>query len=256
MKLAAFLSPVLALVVLSSPARAAGFSRSENFVVMAAEKALADEALAQAEQYRREIAREWLGAELPPSVGQAVLHVEVTDGDDSAHTWVVDDPRRQYHRVWVNGSRRQVLGSTLRHEISHVVMATRFPQGLPLWINEGIASLHDDADRAATRKRIIDWYAQTGNWPPLPRILAAKAMRAHDQETYSVAASLTEYFLSLEDKATLVAFAATGTQRNWDEALREHYGIRGINQLQQSWQAWARQHRGSGIASAPAGHVR
>ncbi|MFW6124890.1 MAG: hypothetical protein ACOC46_01970, partial [Pirellulales bacterium] len=219
MKPVAFLSLALALAALSSPAVAAGFSRSDNFVVMAAEKSLADEALAQAEKYRREIARQWLGAELPPSVGQTVLHVEITDEGDSAHTWVIDDPRRQYHRVWVNGSRRQVLGSTLRHEISHVVMATRFPQGLPLWINEGIASLNDDAERVATRRRIIGWYAQTDNWPPLARILNAEAMRAHDRETYSVAASLTEYLLSLDDRATLVAFAATAAQRNWDEAL-------------------------------------
>lgn len=226
--LAPVLWGVLLLALLATTARAAGFSRSDNFIVLAADATLADEALARAEQYRREIAQEWLGEELPPSVGQTVLHVAI-DGDDSAHTWVIDDPRRKYHRVWVHGSREQVLGSTLQHEIAHVVLATQYP-GLARWVSEGIASTYDDPARVAIRERILEWYVETGNWPPLGRILSASAVRAGDQESYAVAASLVEYLLTRGDRAKLLACGG---------AVEKHYGL-SVRQLESGWREWVR----------------
>jgi hypothetical protein len=238
MKATQFLLAV-ALGLFPTLALGAGLARSDNFLVMADDEATARDVLARAEQYRREVAEEWLGEELPPSIGQSVLNVEISDAEDDAHTWVLDNLERKYHRVWVTGSRQQVTGGMLRHEITHVVMATRYPQGLPLWAEEGAASLSDDARRIEIRRQIIRWYARTGNWPYLTRVFDTEALRSGDRETYAIAASVTEYLLSRGDKATFLQFATSGREDGWDSALDRYYGIRSVDELSAAWRRWA-----------------
>src|SRR5262245_21531306 len=78
---------------------AAGFVHSPNFVIFTppiptqqdAEQ-FAKAVLDRAEQYRKQIALEWLGEELPPSVGHVVVNVNFSAGRDSALTWAKDHP--------------------------------------------------------------------------------------------------------------------------------------------------------------------
>ncbi len=154
-------------LLIASVAQGAGFAHDDNFIVLAPDQALAEEVLDRAEHFRGQVAQEWLGEDLPPSVGRAVIHVSLSDLEDSGLTWAIDCPERKYHKLWVKGTRDQVLGSTLHHEMVHAVLVTRFPDQLPAWAEEGAASTKDDPQRIDTRRRIIDWYARTGNWPKL-----------------------------------------------------------------------------------------
>lgn len=233
----------LVFVVLVTPfaAEGAGFAHNENFMVLAHDQRLAEEVLARADQFRKEVAQEWLGSELPPSVGPAIINVELSDDEDRGLTWAIDSPDRKYHKIWLTTSFERALGSTLHHEIAHVVLATRFPNSLPEWAEEGAASLSDDHQRVSTRERITKWYAQTGNWPDLKKVFDAEIIAPDDQATYSVAASLTRYLLSRADKTTFLAFASTGKEKGWDRALKEHYGFGSVGELQATWQAWAGQ---------------
>lgn len=225
--------------LIASVAQGAGFAHNDNFIVLAPDQALAEEVLDRAEDFRALVAQEWLDEELPPSVGRAVIHVSLSDWEDSGLTWAIDCPERKYHKLWVKGTRDQVLGSTLRHEIVHMVLVTRFPDQLPVWAEEGAASSVDDPQRIGTRRRIIDWYARTGNWPGLAAILDARSIVGRDQANYSVAASLTEYLLSHGDRAKFLRFAIAGKKDGWDNALQKHYGIPSVRHLQTAWQAWA-----------------
>ena len=69
------------------------------------------------------------------------------------------------HRVWLTTSKRRALGSTLAHEITHLVLNARFSDGMPAWANEGIASLRDDAGRSAERQKILRRFARRNEWP-------------------------------------------------------------------------------------------
>jgi len=227
--------------VLASPAVAlsAGLAHNENFIVLAPDKQLADAVAGQADAFRKQVAQEWLGTELPPSVGRTIINVTLSDTEDTGFTWAIDQPERKYHKMWLTTTRQRALGSSLCHEITHVVLATRFPERLPSWAEEGAASLKDDSQRRDTRRRIIAWYAQTGNWPNLANVLRAETILGEDQASYSVAASLTEYLLTRGDKAKFLRFAKSGKETGWDLALQQFYGVRTVRELQAAWQAWA-----------------
>jgi len=233
----------LAAVVLSIPcaSRAAGLAYNENFTVVAPDRSLAEAVLLKASEFRKRTAEDWLGKELPPSVGRTIINVVLSDTEDRGFTWPIDNPKRTFHKIWLTTTRERATGGTLRHEIAHVVLCTRFPQGLPAWTAEGLAGHGDNQQRIDTRNQIIHWYARTGNWPDLRTILEAQVIGADDRAAYSVAASLTEFFLSRGDAAKLLRFAVDGKENGWDAALGRHYAVRTVDDLRPAWQAWARE---------------
>jgi hypothetical protein len=221
-----------------------GMAHDANGVVYAPNEALAQAVLHKAGEYRRDVALEWLGEELPPSVGRMRIHVHLSDAD-RGQTWANDSPGRKYHTLWLHGSEETVTGGLLKHEVTHAVLATQFPEGLPPLIDEGIASTADDPARKAIRSRILDWYTRTGNWPRLERLLESRLIAAEDQQSYAIASSVVEYLLTRGDKATLLRFARSGKANGWDQALRMHYHIGGVAQLESQWQAWAARQTGA-----------
>lgn len=238
MKLSLVLAALLAALFVHSVTNAAGLSRSENFIVVAPDQKIADELLKAAEKYRQEVAVQWLGEPLPPSVGPAIINLELLPANDRGITWAIDSPERKYHKVWLETSRKQAVGAILKHEITHVVLATRFPSRLPTWLEEGCASFSDDADRLRTRKSILDWYARTNKWPSLHAVVNAKAMAATDKSSYAVAASLTEFLMRRGGQTTLLSFAEEIEDKGLEKALAHHYQINGIQELNDEWKSW------------------
>jgi hypothetical protein len=231
---------LIALWILSPTAGlAAGLVSSENFIVMAPDQNTAQVLLEQAEHFRTLVAQEWLGEELPPGVGRAVIHLEVSDTEDTGRTWPIDTPDRRFHKLWLVTSVDRALGDTLHHEVTHVVFATQFPNRMPAWAEEGAASSSDDADRMATRRRIVEWFASSGNWPNLQVLLDMQSIGSADQEAYSAACSLTEYLIGRGGKQKFVRFAGDGKRDGWSRALKEHYGFHTVRDLQAGWQSWA-----------------
>ena len=238
---------VLASIFLAPTAEAAGFVHNENFTVFTPaqpSQQAADEyataLLEKAEHYRKQIAIEWLGEELPPSIGQTIVNVSFSARRDQGHTWAKDQPNRKYHTLYLVGSPTQDLDSLLAHEMVHVVLATRYPhpERLPAWLEEGIACRYDNRERRATRERIVKWLERTANWPQLLTVLDEPNISSHDQSAYAVCATLTDMLLARSGKETLIKFGQTGQQLGWDRALRQHYGIHDVGQLQADWQLW------------------
>jgi hypothetical protein len=241
---------VVLLLVVSIPlvTQGAGMAFDENFTVSAPDQPLADEVLAAAGAFRKEVAQTWFGAELPPGAGRAMIHVRLAEADDSAFTWAADSPNRKLHMVSLVTPRRAAAGATLRHEIVHVVLAARFPDRLPAWIEEGIAGRYDDPPRTDARRRIIRGWVLSGNWPDLERVFALETIAAHEHAAYSAAASVTEYLLSCGGKEKLLRFAVSGKGDGWDQALRRHYGLGSVHDLETAWRAWVS--RPSSVVSA------
>jgi hypothetical protein len=207
-------------------------------VVTAPTKQLAADVLDRAEALRDQIALDWLGAKLPPSVGPALIHVRLSETEDKGLAWVADHPSRLSHIVWLTTTREQALRSALAHEMTHVVLATRYPGQLPAWANEGIAGLEDDAERQQIRTQILDWYVRTENWPNVRAVLAADAIARHDQAKYAVAVSLTEFLVDPQLRPQFVAFAVAGKRDGWEAALQHYYGMSDAAALQLAWQKW------------------
>lgn len=229
---------IVALAIFPSTTRAAGLAHGDNFIVLAEDQALAEAVLAKANEFRKSVAKQWLGTPLPASIGRTVIHVQLSDREDRGQFWAIDGADRRHHKLWITTNRKRAVGSTLHHEITHVVLATQFPQRLPVWIDEGIASSYDDKPRRAVRRNVITWYVRTGNWPRLETLFKTNAITASDKAVYATASSLTEFLLSRADKKTLLQFATAGQKNGWDTALTQSYHIGSVAELQVAWQAW------------------
>jgi hypothetical protein len=238
---------LIAPAVLQAANRAgSGFATSDNFTVLtpkqaAAQKAnaYAEDVLRTAERLRRQIARDWLGEELPPRQGRTIVTVSFESDRDAGLTWAIDNPRRTYHSLYLATSPELALGATLTHEMVHVVLATRFPHPnrLPAWLEEGIASHYDDADRQQEREDQLDAFIQTDEWPRVADVFNARTIAPTDIQAYTVAASVTALLLSHDGRAQRIfAFGQHGNEHGWDTALRKYYDIAGVDELQSVWQ--------------------
>jgi hypothetical protein len=241
---------LLAALVLTARVDAAGFAMSDNFTVFTPPiptqqdaEAYAHEVLQSAEAWRRAIAKEWLSEELPPSVGQTTINVSFSEEKDSGLTWAKDNPQRKFHTLYLTTTPDRALGSTMAHEMVHVVLATQYPHPhrLAAWLEEGIACRYDDGPGKATRKRIVSWIVKTGNWPDLEELLNSPTIASRDKAAYAAAASLTEFLLTRGDKRTLLEFGQHAGKAGWDAALRQYYRINSAADLQRSWQQWVQQ---------------
>lgn len=214
---------------------------SANFVLSAPSKTLTVAALKQAEILRKRIAIQWLGQELTPGESFADIHIALTaiDEEDSGRLWLANQATGRPHMMWLTGSREDVLGAGLAHEIAHVVLAARFPDGMPAWVNEGIASSYDDGERVEIRLRIMRRISETSAWPSIDEILTAREIDPSDQTAYTFASSLTEFFLTLGDRRTFLKFVGLARTSGWDVAIRETYALQGRGELQSRWQRWA-----------------
>jgi hypothetical protein len=246
------IASVLGLLLACSSLPGAGLSKSENFLVVTQRlgtdsqtQEFADRVLERAERYRTQIAQDWLNEELPPSVGRAIINVSFSDRHDRGRTWAIDSTAREYHNIYLETTTELAASTTLAHEITHVILATRFPhpQRLPAWIEEGIASRYDDARRIETRTKIVRWWQRTGTWPSMAKLFEQSSISSDDKTSYAMASSLVEYLLEQGDEQRLLTFAEEAAQGAWDAALRRHYEIENVMQLQAAWQAWTNTQR-------------
>jgi len=242
-----FLSAAALLLLAASLVNAAGFVHNENFVVITEsgldpheDTRFAETVLAAAEKYRREISLEWFGEVLPSGIGRTTISVRHAADRDSGLTWAMDHPDRKMHTVYLFATGEEATGSTLAHEIAHVVLATHFPHPhrLPAWLEEGIASRYDDDQRNQTRGSVLRFFTRQDHWPRIEGVLNAENIAAEDTRSYAAAVSLTEMLLAQGDKETLLQFGRAAARSGWQQAMTDSYRIRNAAQLQQRWQEW------------------
>ena len=226
--------------LLGSPvlAQRPGLAGNDHFAVNGPTPADAQAVLKEASRLREEIAMHWFGSSLPDSEPVTVIHVKESATKDEGLTWLADRYETKSHFVWLTTDAQGALGSTLAHEIAHVCLAWRFPQGMPAWANEGIASSYDDQQRMATRNRILLQCAQTQSWPLIAGVLEARRIHPSDMKAYAVSASLVQFLLVQGSRDRLLEFVERGKRQGWNEALRHSYRIDGVGQLQRRWQRW------------------
>lgn len=220
-------------------ARAAGLAYNDNFTVLAPDQSYADAVLAKADEVRTRVAKEWFGSELPAGAGKTKIWVGFSTTEDRGFFWPIDDQRRTMHSIMMKTTPERAVGAGISHEIVHLVFTIRYPDRLDTWVEEGIAAREDDAGRIEKRRAIVAQFAATGAWPRLASVLPAQTFADFDQQSYAVAASVTEFLLARGDRGKFLAFAVAGKKQGWDAAARQCYGFDGLPGLQAAWQAWA-----------------
>lgn len=234
---------VAALVLTASLAVPAyALAASENFSVYAPTRQEADAVLLQVEELRAELAVAWFGEPLSEGEGRTLIHVRITPAADRGRSSVVDHRSGSRSNIlWIDADsvESEEFGSTLAHELMHCLLATRYPDGFPVWAHEGIAGQYDRGLRRLLHAETLHGFARTDRWPSLEDLFERSSFDPNDRASYAAAVSLTAYLIELRGREQFLRFAASGQRDgDWNRALRARYEC-DLAALQSQWQTRA-----------------
>lgn len=234
---------VACLAVLATPVEAASH-RTANFVVEAPTDVLARRIGEAAEQYRHDLAVEWLGRPLPrwsrpcPITAQVAPHL----GAGGATSFVFDKGEVFNWTMTIQGSEERILDSVLPHEVTHTIFASHFRQPLPRWADEGACTTVEHPVERARQHRLLIEFLTTGRGISFPEMFAMREYPRDVLPLYSQGYSLARFLIERGGRHRYVAFVGDGLATdNWPGALARHYGVGDLARLQQVWLDWVRQ---------------
>jgi len=230
--------------VLASAVASLGASyRSNNFVVNAPTQEMAEQIGRSAEKYRRDLARDWLGREMPNWAQPCPVTAQVGDqlGAGGATSFVFEHGEVFGWRMTIQGSRVRILDSVLPHEVTHTVFATHFRQPLPRWADEGACTTVEHASEKDKQQTMLIDFLRTGRGIPFSRMFAMREYPHDVMPLYSQGYSVARYLVAQGGKHKFLEFLVDGMRDdNWARATQQHYGIGGLAALQNDWLNWVR----------------
>lgn len=228
--------------------------RTQNFIVEASTADFAREVAEQAEQFRHDLAEDWLGSALPPWEEPCPIHV--TDGAHLGAGGMTSFSFR--HRrpfgwtMRIQGSRERILDSVLPHEITHTIFATHFGCPLPRWADEGACTTVESEPERQKQEQLLVRFLTS---KPNSRGIAFNqmfAMRDYPRDIlplYAQGHSVVRYLIAQGGRQKFVRYIGEGLETgDWTTATREHYGFESLSALQLTWLAWV----GDGSPPLPA----
>ncbi len=138
----------------------------------------------------------------------------------------------------------------LLHEIAHVFLADLFPgQRPPRWIDEGIATMVDSAEKQILHHRDCREALTSGTALRVGHLLTLQEFQSAEQVApfYGQSLSLVRFLAEQDKPSQLIAFSKTAMAHGYDHALRQFYGFDGVADLEQRWQDYATAARKSSI---------
>lgn len=232
------LTCLAALMASTSPSVAA--VRTTNFVVSSAPAY--EQPLAQAaERFRKELAIDWIGEELPdwgtPCPIQADIANGLGNGGATSFTFVgggVYDLK-----MHIQGDPARIVESVLKHEVLHAVFATHFRQPLPRWADEGACTTVESGRDRTDSQRMLVKHLQTGRGIPFSDLFHMREYPRDIMPLYAHGHSLVTFLLEHGGKRYFVDFLAAGLRdQDWSGAVSERYGYNSLGQLQEVWLDW------------------
>lgn len=251
---------VIGLVVLAAataPASAESQLRTQNFLVHAPTAQLAEQFGRAAEQYRKQKAMEWLGAEMPPWNQPCPLYVKPTaSGAGGATSFDYRNGNYVVLSMNIEGPIERMLNSVLPHEVTHTVFAHHFRFPVPRWADEGGSVLSEDDQERARHDQLCRQYLNNPRGKmPLRRLFGIREYNEIPGDVlvlYAEGYSVSDYLVSRSDRATFLNFVATGMRGNWDQAAQTYYGVQSVEQLEEGWLQHLRDTRD--LARQPGGY--
>jgi hypothetical protein len=235
----------------ASAARAAAGYRTTNFTVSAPTPQLAKEIGDAAEAWRKQLAMDWLGRELPRWNEPCPINARVSPqlGAGGATSFVFDNGEVFGWDMKIQGSRERVLDSVLPHEITHTIFATHFRQPVPRWADEGACTTVEHRSEVAKQERMLMDFLRVGpghpgRGIPFQAMFEMKEYPADVLPLYAQGHSLSVYLIGQKGKREFLEFLADGMVReDWSRAVRDHYGYEHLLALQNSWLDWVKSGR-------------
>ena len=216
--------------------------RTPNFVVNAPTDEVAQQVGTYAEHYRRELARAWVGKELPNWYRPCSVDVKVGNvGAGGSTTFSFDHGEVFGWRMVVQGTLDRILVSVLPHEVSHTVFACHFRRPLPRWADEGAATLAEDDEEQQRQTRMLEGRLAEGRCYPLRKLFNMSEYPRDVLALYAQGFSVARFLIGQKGEATYLACLGDALRTGWDPAIKKHYGFGDVEDLEQNWVAWVNQ---------------
>lgn len=216
--------------------------RTKNFVVTAPTPEIAVQVANAAEHFRRAIAIEWLGRELPSWYAPCPVQVKVGQiGAGGATSFSFDRGQVFGWNMSIQGSLERILDSVLPHEVSHTIFACYFRRPLPRWADEGAATLAEHESEKRRQVLTCQQIIRTSKRIPLRNLVAMKDYPPDMQDVltlYAEGYSLAELLVQQGGRARYLAFLVDAQEAGWDHAIEKHYAYKGLDALEKSWHEW------------------
>ena len=231
----------LVLVCLALLSVAADY-KTRNFVVHAPSPEIAEQVGKAAEVYRRELAKEWLGDEMPPWAAPCPITVKVGQiGAGGVTTFNFGGGEVYGWKMTIQGTLERVLDSVLRHEISHTIFACHFRCPLPRWADEGASTLCEHESERRRQELTVQEVLPTVRRIPLRKLMAMKEYPSDMRDVltlYAQGYSLADLLVQQGGKPKFLAFLKESMRTNYDSALKRYYGYQSTEAFEKEWSGW------------------
>jgi hypothetical protein len=235
----------IALVLLAAaPAVAGERFATDNFVVDAPTKELAQKFGEYAEHYRKEKALDWLGYEMPRWPQKCPLRVQITlqkTGGATTFSFGAGPDHRPTvlsQEMHIFGETKQLLTSVLPHEVTHTVLAHHFGQAVPRWADEGGSVLSENDEERYTHDIKCREILNQGRGIPLRVLFSLKEYPRDMHVLYAQGYSVCQFLIDQPGgKRKFLQFVGEGMKndnRNWEAAV-QMYGYGSTDELQEAW---------------------
>jgi hypothetical protein len=177
-------------------------------------------------------------------------------GDASVGTTAMnfDQGRTVYRRIDVRADASDWSNAALPHELTHVVLGERFGgHALPRWADEGIAMLSESAEKHRERLENFQTILVARNTFPIGDLVTAKGMPApHRRDAfYGQSLALSSLLVRKGTPAKFADFIEDSIRIGSDQALKTHYAMNGVLELQQEWNDWVKRPESVSFVSLP-----
>lgn len=219
-------------------------AQSDNFIVFADSAQWATQVVQMAEQHRRELAKYWLGRELPAWPQRCPIHVQSAPslGAAGETRYTLNRGSAGDWAMSVQGTPERVLDSVLPHEITHTIFAShfaKFDKYMPRWADEGACTTVEHESEKRKHNSYLHRFLRTGRGLAFNNMFRLKEYPRDILPLYAQGHSAVQFLLDLAGPETFIAFMETGMQtEQWNEAIRKHYEYESIGEFQTMWNKW------------------
>lgn len=224
-------------------------AHSQNFIVFASSPEWAAQVAQVAEQNRRDLAKYWLGKELPNWSERCPIHVQSSPqlgaGGETRFSLLPGARGGSGVGNWmmiVQGTRKRILDSVLPHEITHTIFATHFAhlgKYVPRWADEGACTTVEHPEEKGKHAHFLQDFLRHGRGLSFNRMFSLKEYPEDILPLYAQGHSAVQFLLDQGGPRKFIAFLEEGMQTGaWERVLREKYTYRTIGQFQTLWNQW------------------
>ena len=239
-----WISGLVFSLLLVRAAAGASFA-TPNFVAHAPDPQVAEQVARTAEYFRKVLANEWTGAELPQWATPCPIQVTVgTMGASGSTTFTFENGQVHSWDMRVRGSLERVLDSVVPHEVCHTIFASKFRRPLPRWADEGAATLVEHPSERLRQVDLLNRVFGKRQQMPLQTLFGIREYPENPEALYTLYAegySLAEFLVQrtgAEGKRVYLDFLEEALTSGWDTAIEKHYGFASVKELEQHWGKW------------------